>query len=96
MKPKYKLGERVLFTDMDGLENLATITRVVIEETSNGMSIAYESNDMGFSDSDILGRVTIQTPRVRKKKENSNIQDGSADQESAPITDSINVNGDVT
>lgn len=75
VRTKYKLGERVLFTNDEGFETLATVTSISTEYTTNGVTTIYRSNHVQFSENQIIGKVTVTKPgkpRGRKKSLNTN------------------------
>lgn len=63
MRTKYKLGDRVIFTDEQGFENYGVIQGIAITHDLNGMLVTYRYNKMCFSDDQVVGRVVIQKPR---------------------------------
>lgn len=68
MRTKYKLGQRVLFTDEDGIEQLATITGITTSIFSDGTKTVYNFNNVFFNEGQIVGLVSVYKPRSRAKK----------------------------
>lgn len=57
MEPKYKIGEKVIYTNHDDVEIIATIDKLIYVEDQSGYCLDYYDHDMNFDESQILGRI---------------------------------------
>lgn len=87
MRPRYKLGDTVFFTlptDAEGknqTQSFGVIRKYTITVDRNGSHIVYFTDGAEFTESDILGRASIQKPRQRRSRSRTkNIQEALTNQ----------------